>query len=108
MFKFFSNLLRIYLIPIILLFTGCPFTQAQITPKKEIKFNTDEGTWISLDISPDDQRIIFELLGDIYTIPISGGKAKLLIGGNAFHSQPKYSPDGSLKSQVYSATRLIC
>ncbi len=34
------------------------------------------------------------MLGDIYTLPISGGEAKLIDGGMAFDSQPKFSPDG--------------
>ncbi|RLD72315.1 MAG: hypothetical protein DRJ10_18775, partial [Bacteroidetes bacterium] len=46
------------------------------------------------DVSPNGKTIIFELLGDIYELPIEGGKAKLLMGGMAFDSQPTYSPDG--------------
>lgn len=61
-----------------------------------VKFTTDEGTWMSLDVSPDGQTIIFDLLGDIYTMPIAGGEAKKIIGGMSFESQPKFSPDGKL------------
>src|SRR5713101_8189120 len=63
---------------------------------RKIEFTTDEGTWLSLDVSPDDKTIVFELLGDIYTLPIEGGQAKLIDGGMAFDSQPKFSPDGKL------------
>ena len=59
-----------------------------------ISFVTDEGTWMALDVSPDGKTILFELLGDLYTLPVEGGKAKLLISGNAFQSQPRFSPDG--------------
>lgn len=59
-----------------------------------VKFTTDEGTWMSLDVSPDGQTIVFDMLGDIYTLPIAGGEAKKIIGGMAFESQPKFSPDG--------------
>src|SRR5262249_28192048 len=52
-------------------------------------------TWISLDVSPDGKTIVFELLGDIYTLPIEGGQAKLIDGGMAFDSQPRFSPDGN-------------
>ncbi|MFM9945976.1 MAG: amidohydrolase family protein, partial [Bacteroidia bacterium] len=55
---------------------------------------TDEGTWMSLDVSPDGKQIVFDMLGDIYTLPISGGEAKLIRGGHAFEVQPRYSPDG--------------
>src|SRR5882724_12918204 len=61
---------------------------------RKIEFTTDEGTWLSLDVSPDGKTIVFELLGDIYTLPIEGGEAKLIDGGLAFDSQPRYSPDG--------------
>src|SRR3989454_12577682 len=61
---------------------------------RKVEFTTDEGTWLSLDVSPDVKTIVFELLGDIYTLPIEGGQAKLIDGGMAFDSQPKFSPDG--------------
>src|SRR5213080_1991004 len=61
---------------------------------RKIEFTTDEGTWLSLDVSPDGKTIAFELAGDIYTLPIEGGQAKLISGGMAFDSQPKFSPDG--------------
>jgi Tol biopolymer transport system component len=61
---------------------------------RKITFTTDEGTWLSLDVSPDGKTIAFELLGDIYTLPIEGGKAKLIAGGMSFDSQPRFSPDG--------------
>lgn len=61
---------------------------------EKIEFTTDEGTWMSLDVSPDGQMITFDLLGDIYTMPTSGGEAKRIIGGLSFESQPKFSPDG--------------
>jgi len=60
----------------------------------KIEFTTDEGTWMSLDLSPDGQTIVFDLLGDIYTMSASGGTAKQIIGGISFESQPKFSPDG--------------
>src|SRR5260370_15937172 len=61
---------------------------------RKIEFTTDEGTWLSLDVSPDGKTIVFELVGDIFTLSIEGGQAKLISGGMAFDSQPKFSPDG--------------
>jgi Tol biopolymer transport system component/imidazolonepropionase-like amidohydrolase len=58
---------------------------------------------MSLDVSPDGSTIIFDMLGDIYTLPIGGGEAKRIIGGLAFESQPKFSPDG--KSIVFLSDR---
>ncbi|TRW48052.1 amidohydrolase family protein [Aliidiomarina halalkaliphila] len=61
---------------------------------KTVQVNTDQGTWMSVNISPDGQYIIFDMLGDIYRMPASGGDAELLRGGIAWHMQPTYSPDG--------------
>jgi Tol biopolymer transport system component len=61
---------------------------------REISFSTDEGTWISLDVSPDGRTIIFDLLGQLYTISAVGGPAKQITTGMAFHAQPRFSPDG--------------
>jgi hypothetical protein len=41
---------------------------------RKISFTTDEGTWISLDVSPDGSQIVFDLLGDLYLVPKSGGE----------------------------------
>ena len=64
-------------------------------PNRDISFETDEGTWMSLDISPDGKEIVFDLLGDIYIMPATGGDAKLLSGGTPWEVQPRFSPDGS-------------
>ncbi|HEX7846913.1 MAG TPA: amidohydrolase family protein, partial [Chitinophagaceae bacterium] len=63
-------------------------------PYKEVSFTVKEGTWMNVDISPDGAEIVFDLLGDIYSIPVTGGEAKLLRGGLAFEVQPRFSPDG--------------
>ena len=63
---------------------------------RTLDFTTDEGTWISLDLSPDGETIVFELLGDLYTLPVTGGDATRITGGQAYDMQPRYSPDGSM------------
>ncbi len=60
----------------------------------EATIDTDEGTWMSLDVSPDGREIAFDLLGDIYAVPIGGGEARALTSGVAWDMQPRYSPDG--------------
>lgn len=65
-----------------------------LTPDKTVRFSTDEGTWLSLDVSPDGKTIVFDLLGDLYTLPIAGGEAKKIVGGMSFEAQPRFSPDG--------------
>ncbi len=62
---------------------------------RQIAFDTERGTWLSLDVSPDGARIVFELLGDLYLLPIEGGEATPLTTGMAFDSQPRFSPDGA-------------
>lgn len=64
-------------------------------PYKEIDISVEEGTWMNLDVSPDGSTIVFDLLGDIFSMPIAGGEATLLRGGHAFEVQPRFSPDGS-------------
>lgn len=67
-------------------------------PTKSVSFSTDEGTWMNLDVSPDGKEIVFDLLGDIYKMPINGGKATILAGGSAFEVQPRFSPNGKIIS----------
>ncbi len=66
-----------------------------LEPTREIRFTTSEGSWISVDISPDGATLVFDLLGDLYTLPVEGGTATPLLTGPAFESQPRFSPDGS-------------
>lgn len=64
-------------------------------PARLLEFTTTEGTWMSVDVSPDGSMIAFDLLGDIYTMPFEGGKASLVTDGMAYDSHPKFSPDGT-------------
>jgi Tol biopolymer transport system component/imidazolonepropionase-like amidohydrolase len=65
-----------------------------IQPARTIEFTTDEATWMSVDVSPDGQTLLLDLLGDLYTLPASGGEMKPLTTGMAWDFQPRYSPDG--------------
>ena len=65
-----------------------------LEPEREINFSTNEGTWLSLDVSPNGTTLVFDLLGDLYTLPMEGGEATRITQGMAFDSQPTYSPDG--------------
>src|SRR5689334_8372198 len=70
---------------------------------RTVAIATDEGSWISLDVSPDGRTIVFDLLGDLYTIPVGGGDATPLTSGMAFDAQPRFSPDGA--SVVFTSDR---
>ena len=67
---------------------------------RDIEFDVSEGTWMSLDVSPDGKAIVFELLGDLYAMDITGGRAWLIAGGLPFDSQPTYSPNGSMHNRI--------
>jgi Tol biopolymer transport system component/imidazolonepropionase-like amidohydrolase len=61
----------------------------------DVALDLDEGTWMSVDVSPDGKELVFDLLGDLYTLPIAGGEAKALTSGLAWDMQPRFSPDGT-------------
>jgi len=63
--------------------------------KRDIEINVTEGTWMSLDVSPDGKTLAFDMLGDIYTLPIGGGTATNISDGLAWEFQPRFSPDGT-------------
>ena len=74
-----------------------------LVPERWLTYTATEGSWISLDVSPDGQTIVFDLLGDLWLLPIEGGKADTLTTGMAFDSQPRFSPDG--KTVIFKSDR---
>jgi Tol biopolymer transport system component/imidazolonepropionase-like amidohydrolase len=70
---------------------------ADLGPTAKLAFDTSEGTWMNVDVSPDGRRLVFDLLGDIYIMPIDGSgtsPATRLTSGPVFDMQPRFSPDG--------------
>ena len=65
-------------------------------PTTTLAFDTNEGTWMNVDVSPDGTQVVFDLLGDIYLVPIAGSSspARRLTSGPVFDMQPRFSPDG--------------
>lgn len=63
---------------------------------RRIDFTTTEGTWMSVDLSPNGRSIVFDLLGHIYVVPAKGGRARCLTqaSGISLNFHPRYSPDG--------------
>ncbi len=74
-----------------------------LDPGRLISIESDEATWMSLDVSPDGSKIAFDFMGDIYQIPATGGEAVQLTDGMAFDSHPRYSPDGKYLLYVSDA-----
>jgi imidazolonepropionase-like amidohydrolase/Tol biopolymer transport system component len=66
-----------------------------VAETKEIALDVTSGTWMSVDVSSDGQTVVFDLLGDIYTLSINGGEATNIASGMAWDIQPRFSPDGS-------------
>ena len=70
------------------------FKDLPLKPARKIKLVTTEGTWTSLDISPDGKTIAFDMMGDIFTMPATGGVASQLTKGLPIETHPRFSPDG--------------
>src|SRR5829696_9731051 len=67
---------------------------ADLGPTQKVAFDTSEGTWMNLDVSPDGRQVVFDLLGDLYLMPIAGSAPAVRItSGPAFDMQPRFSPD---------------
>jgi imidazolonepropionase-like amidohydrolase/Tol biopolymer transport system component len=70
---------------------------ADLGPVTKLAFDTSEGTWMNVDVSPDGKRVVLDLLGDIYIMSIDGSgaaPATRVTSGPAFDMQPRFSPDG--------------
>jgi imidazolonepropionase-like amidohydrolase/Tol biopolymer transport system component len=63
-------------------------------PSRETPIDVRAGTWMNVDVSPDGRELVFDLLGDLYVLPIEGGEAKRVASGIAWQMQPRWSPDG--------------
>lgn len=70
---------------------------------RTVKIDTRTGTWMSVDVSPDGQTLVFDLLGDLYVVPITGGDAKPLTTSMAWDHQARFSPDGKRIAYVTDA-----
>lgn len=78
-------------------------SELPLQPERTLTFVTEEGTWISVDVSPDGQNIAFDLMGDLYLLPFSGGQADTLTQGMGYDVHPRFSPDG--KKLLYISDR---
>ncbi|MDY0747405.1 amidohydrolase family protein [Paucibacter sp. R3-3] len=63
-------------------------------PARTVNLDTHSGTWMSVDVSPDGRTLVFDLLGDLYLLPIEGGEARPLTHSIAWEQQARFSPDG--------------
>ncbi len=61
---------------------------------RTVEIDTTSGTWMSVDVSPDGKQIVFDMLGDLYVMPVTGGQARALTHSVAWEMQARFSPDG--------------
>lgn len=72
------------------------FSVSQAHAARTVEFTTDEGTWMSVDVSADGKTLVFDLLGRLYTLPIEGGRAQAIATpADSWDFCPRFSPDGS-------------
>ena len=75
-----------------------PATEWQVNAPQgefsQVDIQVQQGSWMNVSVSPDGKTIVFDLLGDIYSMPISGGAATALTNDIAWNMQPVFSPDG--------------
>ncbi|HYM33942.1 MAG TPA: hypothetical protein VET48_01030, partial [Steroidobacteraceae bacterium] len=71
--------------------------------RAEVSIDTRTGTWMSVDVSPDGKQVLFDLLGDLYLLPITGGEAKALTHTMAWEMQARFSPDGKRIAYISDA-----
>jgi Tol biopolymer transport system component len=64
--------------------------------RRTVEVTTDEGSWMSVDVSADGKTVIFDLLGRLYSVPMGGGQAQP-VGpqDQGWDLCPRFSADGS-------------
>lgn len=69
-------------------------TPAQTAGMRTLEFETAEVTDPDVAISPDGRWLVFNILGHLFRVPVTGGTAEQLTFGPYYDADPVFSPDG--------------
>jgi Tol biopolymer transport system component/imidazolonepropionase-like amidohydrolase len=73
--------------------------------KGTVRVTLHEGTNMAAAVSPDGRTLAIDLLGTLWTLPVTGGAAKPITDVGLDARQPSWSPDGTrLAFQAYRAS----
>ena len=62
---------------------------------RAIQFDTGEVTEPDVALSPDEEWLVFTMLGHLFRMPVTGGAAEQLTFGPYYDADPVFSPDGT-------------
>jgi Tol biopolymer transport system component/imidazolonepropionase-like amidohydrolase len=80
---------------IIVLVIHCLLSFRALAATRTFEFETSEVTQPGLSAAPDGRSIVFNLVGHLFRLPVTGGAATQLTFGPYYDSDPVFSPDGS-------------